>query len=247
MRGDRRGFWQHLGAIAVKSPSIAVTRRDWFGASNIPAEGGVIVAANHLSEFDPLVVAHFILDAGRWPCFLAKSSLFEVPVLGPFLHRLQQIPVQRGTSHAASALASAAQALAAGHVVVIYPEGTTPKTGDLWPREGRTGLARLFLATGAPVIPVVTWGPQRVFDPRTRHWKLRPRTAVTGIAGTGLDLSAWRGAAASAEHLDAITRHVMEALRDLLASVRDPGFTRGSVQPAGAQPWRAARYRRDQS
>ena len=59
---------------------------------------------------------------------------------------------------------------------MIYPEGTTTKEPDLWPMRGKTGAARLALATGAPVVPVAMWGPQRIFDPRTKKLRLRPRT-----------------------------------------------------------------------
>jgi 1-acyl-sn-glycerol-3-phosphate acyltransferase len=211
-------IWQGLARVLIGGSTAALTARTALGASHLPREGGVIVAANHISEFDPLVLAQFILDAGRWPRFLAKASLFEVPLLGGLLHRFDQIPVQRGSANAAAALDKAAQALEAGDVVVIYPEGTTPKTGDLWPGPGRTGLARLFLATGAPVIPVVTWGVQHVFDPRSRRWQLYPRAPVTVCAGPALDLVSWNGAAAG--QLDAITARVMSSLRDLLVELR---------------------------
>lgn len=90
----------------------------------------------------------------------------------------------------------------------------------MWPRTGKTGVARLFLTTEAPVIPVVTWGSQQVFDPRTRKWRLRPGTPVTVVAGPPLDLSAWTGARPTAANLRAITDDIMAALTDLMAEVR---------------------------
>jgi len=95
-----------------------------------------------MSEFDPLVVAHFVLR--RWPRFLTKSSLFDTPLQGPFLGELRQIPVYRGTAAAAAALQAAAEAVRAGHGVIAYPEATTPKEGDFRTRTGKTGVARLF-------------------------------------------------------------------------------------------------------
>lgn len=199
---------------------FVLTRRTWIGAGNIPPAGGVILAVNHASEFDPFVIAHFVYDAGRWPQFLAKSTLFELPAIGPFLGWVRQIPVHRGTADAAKALDAAKAAIKAGHGVIIYPEGTTPKKGDLWPERGKTGVARLFLATGAPVVPIVAWGPQRLFDPRTRKMRLVPHTPITVLAGAPVDLSGWVGAEPTAANLHAITEEIMDALRQLLSQVR---------------------------
>lgn len=223
MARGRRGFWQRLTAVVVKPPLLLLTRRTWRGAAHLPADGGLIVVANHLSHADPLVIAHFIYDSGRWPQFLGKHSVFEVPVLGWLLRRLRQIPVRRGTVDAARALDAAVDAIRAGGAVVIYPEGTTTKDPDLWPMRGRTGVARLWLATGAPVVPVVSWGPQRISDPRTGRLRPRPRTPVTVVAGPPVDLSGFsghRGAGAPGAAMHEITETVMRRLRDLLAEVR---------------------------
>jgi 1-acyl-sn-glycerol-3-phosphate acyltransferase len=224
----RLGFVRRL-AVVLLIPMLRVwTKRDWSGTAHIPAEGPVIVAANHLSDFDPLVIAHFVYGAARWPQFLAKSSLFKIFVVGPLLRSAWQIPVYRGTTDAVKSLEAAVTAVNAGGCLLIYPEGTTPKSGDLWPQRGKTGVARLFLQTGAPVVPVVSWGPQRIFDPRTRKLSFRPRTLVTVVAGPPLDLSKWAGAAQTPATLYAITDEIMLALRDLLAKVRG--------EPAPEQP-----------
>ncbi|WP_217546773.1 1-acyl-sn-glycerol-3-phosphate acyltransferase [Streptomyces sp. GbtcB6] len=214
-------FRRRCGSGLLRIFTLSLTKRNWSSLSHIPREGGCIIAVNHVSEFDPLVVWQCLRDAGRWPRFLTKSSLLEAPILGAFLHLLGCIPVYRGTDDAASVLAAAADAVQAGECLVIYPEGTTPKDGDLWPRQGKTGVARLFLATAAPVVPLVTWGPQKVFDPRTRKWHLRSRTPVTAVAGPPIDLSSWAGTEPTATSLDAITEQIMAALHDLLAELRD--------------------------
>jgi 1-acyl-sn-glycerol-3-phosphate acyltransferase len=192
-----------------------LTRRTWRGAEHFPAQGGVIVAATHISHADPLVLAHFVYDAGRWPQFLAKQGVFDVPVLRWLLRRWRQIPVRRGTVDAAKALDAAVAAVKAGDAVIIYPEGTITREPDLWPMKGRTGVARLWLETGAPVVPVVNWGSQAIFDRRTGKLRLRPRRPVTVAAGEPIDLSAYREAS-----LNKITEVVMLRLRDLLAEVR---------------------------
>ncbi|MBX6750107.1 MAG: 1-acyl-sn-glycerol-3-phosphate acyltransferase [Micromonosporaceae bacterium] len=209
-----------------------MTRRDWRGMENIPATGPVIIVANHMSHADPLVLAHFVYDAGRWPNFLAKSGLFRVPVLGWLLRAVDQTPVERGTVDAVKALDAAIAALRDGKCVLIYPEGTTTKEPDLWPMRGKTGVARLWLATGAPVVPVAMWGPQRIFDPRTRTLRLKPRTPVSVVAGPPLDLSAWQDAPVNTRTLAEITDHIMTTVRDMVAQLR------GGTPPPLWQPGR---------
>jgi 1-acyl-sn-glycerol-3-phosphate acyltransferase len=226
--GARLGFWQWFAVGTVKPLLYVWTKRDWSGMEHVNPEGGLILAANHHSEFDPLVVAHYVYDAGRWPQFLAKSSLFTIPVLGRLLRSVKQIPVYRGTTDAVKSLEEAVTAVKAGQAVIVYPEGTTPKSGDLWPQRGKTGIARLYLHTGAPVVPIVAWGGQRVFDPRKRKLRIRPRTPVTVVAGPPVDLSKWDGAQPTAANLYAITDEIMTVLRDMLAQLRG--------EPAPAQP-----------
>lgn len=199
---------------------LLLTRRDWRGAEHLAGEGGMILVANHLSYADPLVAAHFVYDAGRWPQFLAKAELFRVPVLGRLLRLVRQIPVDRGTADAARALDAAVAAIKAGDAIIIYPEGTITNQPDLWPMRGKTGVARLWLATGVPVVPVVMWGPQRLIDPRTRRIRPRPRTPVTVVAGPPIDLSAYEGATADSATLIAITEVVMRRVADLLGEIR---------------------------
>jgi 1-acyl-sn-glycerol-3-phosphate acyltransferase len=226
------GFWQRGAAVVVKPVMTVMTRRDWRGMANIPPSGPVIIIANHISHADPLVLAHYVYDSGRWPVFLAKASVFKIPVLGRWLRAVDQTPVERGTVDAVKALDAAQAALVAGKCVLIYPEGTTTREPDLWPMRGKTGAARLWLATGAPVVPVVMWGPERLFDPRTRKLRPVPRTPVTVVAGPPLDLSKWAGAPATVATLAEITEHMMLALRNMVAPLR------GGTPPPLWQPGR---------
>jgi 1-acyl-sn-glycerol-3-phosphate acyltransferase len=216
-RSDR--LWGHLGMAIAKSATRGLTVRAWSGTENIPGSGGFIIVANHVSDFDPLVLAHFVLDAGRWPRFLAKSSLFAAPGLGLLLGRLRQIPLARGGSGAREGLDAAVAAVRAGHGVVVYPEGTTPKNGDFALRRGKPGAARMFLATGAPVIPVAVWGPQKVFDPGTRAWTVSRRSPVVVQAGPALELTG-AGLPPTAERLRTLTDQIMGGLDAQLAVVR---------------------------
>jgi 1-acyl-sn-glycerol-3-phosphate acyltransferase len=235
----RLGFWRRFAVSVVKPPLIGLTRRDWRGMANIPATGPVIIVANHMSHADPFVLAHYIYDAGRWPGFLAKASIFEVPVIGRLLRAVGQTPVSRGTVDAGKALDAAIAAVRAGGAVVVYPEGTTTKEPDLWPMRGKTGAARLWLATGAPVVPVVMWGPEQIFDPRTKKLNLKPRIPVTVVTGPPIDLSKWAGAAPTTATLQEITEHIMLTLRDMLAEIRGgrpPELWPGPAHRPGAAP-----------
>ncbi|WP_127497377.1 lysophospholipid acyltransferase family protein [Actinoplanes solisilvae] len=219
MAQRRLGFWRRFAAVLVIPVLKVWTRRTWLSTENIPASGGVIIVANHVSHFDPLVVAHYIYGLGRWPRFLGKASLWKVPVLGGFLRKVQQIPVERGSVEAVKSLDVLIEALQQGGVVVIYPEGTTTKQPDLWPMRGKTGAARLALVTGAPVIPVANWGAERIFDPRTGKLSLR-RTPVTVTSGKPVDLSRWAGAAPSRAILDQMTEAIMRDISGLVGELR---------------------------
>ncbi|MDP9239726.1 MAG: 1-acyl-sn-glycerol-3-phosphate acyltransferase, partial [Actinomycetota bacterium] len=131
-----------------------------------------------------------------------------------------QIPVWRNSKNASDSLHAANQALQRGEAVIIYPEGTVTKDPDLWPMTGKTGAARLALETGAPVIPVAMWGPQRLYDGRTKKVRLRPRTPVELVAGPPIDLSAWEGQPLTAPVLRSATEAIMRRLRDMLGEIR---------------------------
>ncbi len=220
MTQQRLGFWQRFAVMLVLPVMTVWTRRNWRGMEKIPPAGGVILVPNHVSHFDPLVVAHYIYKAGRWPRFLGKASLWRVPIIGPLLVRTKQVPVERGSVEAVKSLESLVQALDDGGAVVIYPEGTTTRHPDLWPMRGKTGAARLALLTGAPVVPIANWGAQAVFDPRTNKLKAR-RASVTVTTGEPIDLSRWAGVEPTREVLEEMTDKIMVGIRDLLGTIRD--------------------------
>jgi 1-acyl-sn-glycerol-3-phosphate acyltransferase len=230
----RLGFWRRFVVCLVMPVMTVWTRHTWSGQENLPSSGGIILVPNHVSHFDPLVVAHYVYAAGRWPRFLGKASLWRVPVMGSLLRKVQQIPVERGSVEAVKSLDVLIEALDQGGAVIIYPEGTTTLEPDLWPMRGKTGAARLALATGAPVVPVVMWGAEKIFDPRTSKVSLRPRIPVTVAAGPPIDLNRWAGAAPTRAVLDEMTEAIMLRLRDMLAEIRG-----GTPPPL----WSAARQR----
>ncbi|WJK40046.1 lysophospholipid acyltransferase family protein [Solwaraspora sp. WMMA2056] len=220
MARRKLGFWRRFVVMVIKPTLTIWTRRDWSGMEHIPRTGGVIIVANHMSHADPMAIAHFVYDAGRWPRFLGKSSLFAIPVVGPWLLKVRQIPVHRGSVDAIKSLEAAIDGVNEGGAVVIYPEGTTSREPDLWPMRGKTGAARLALTTGAPVVPVAMWGPQNMYDPRTRKLNLLPRRPVTLRAAKPIDLSRWMGAEPTRAVLEEMTETIMLRLRDMVAELR---------------------------
>ena len=221
MARRRLGFWRRFAVMLVVPVMHTWTKRNWTGQENMPAGGGVIIVANHLSHFDPLVVAHYVYRAGRWPRFLGKASIWKVPVVGFLLRKTLQIPVERGSVEAVKSLDALIDALHADGAVIIYPEGTTTREPDLWPMRGKTGAARLALVTGAPVIPMAHDGAQQVFDPRSKKFSLRPRIPVRVTTGKPVDLSRWQGAVPSRAVLEQMTEAIMLDIRGLVGELRE--------------------------
>lgn len=220
MRHGRIGFWYRFTVSIVRPASALLTKRDWRGAENIPATGGVIIAANHLSYIDPMTFGHFVYDTGRTPRFLAKSTLFEVPVLKHVFLGAKQIPVYRGTSDAAQALSAGFDALRRGECLLIYPEGSATRDPQGWPMRARTGVARLALQSGAPVIPCAQWGPQELWPYPTKRPHPFPRKRIQVRAGPPVDLSAYAGRPQDAQLLHEVTEVIMARITELLVELR---------------------------
>ena len=242
------GFWYALGALILKPFTLLFTRRHWSGTEHVPQRGGVIVAANHISHADPPVLADFVVfGAGRPGRFLAKSSLFKGKGLVAHVMRgAGQIPVYRQTADAAVALRDAVAALEAGECVVIYPEGTVSRDPGKWPMLAKTGVARLALLSGAPVVPVAQWGAQAILDSyRTPGLHLLPPHPVRVVAGPPVDLSAFLGKPLTGEVLRGATDAVMADITALVAGLRGETpptevFDPRQVLSATDQGWRNA-------
>lgn len=213
--------WAYMLVVILLRPLIMIfTRRDWRNGENLDVDGGIIVVSNHLSNFDPLVLAHFLHDNGRPARFLGKRAIFDVPVVGWLIRSAGQIPVDRGTSKAAHALRDAEAAIAAGEAAVIYPEGTLTYDPGLWPMTGATGAARLALATGAPVIPIAQWGAQNVIPRWSKGLKLIPPQTMHVIAGKPVDLSSFQGREIDNTLLNEVTNHIIDDITKLLEELR---------------------------
>ncbi|MGD0198126.1 MAG: lysophospholipid acyltransferase family protein [Solirubrobacteraceae bacterium] len=135
-----------------------------YGTEHVPKEGPVILASNHRSFLDPLVIG----TLSRRPVYyVAKKEHFLHPVRGWVMSRLGAFPVDRGSGDA-QAMETARQILERGDCVVIFPEGTRTRPGPLG--QPHRGVGRLALQTGAPVVPIAVFGTEAV----RRGWRVRP-------------------------------------------------------------------------
>jgi len=120
--------------------------------------GPLILAANHISPFDPIVMTAACHKTGLAPRFLATGGIFDAPIVGAAMRAAGHIRVDRNTARVADALPAAAAALKDGDMILVYPEGRIGLDPWMWPERGKTGAARLALASGVPVIPISQWG-----------------------------------------------------------------------------------------
>jgi len=214
-----------------------------------PVRGPLILAANHISPFDPIALAAACRTRRIAPRFLAMGELFSVAVIGPVMRRWGHIPVHRRTAQVTEALAEAASALAAGSVLVLYPEGRIGLDPGLWPERGQTGVARLALATGATVIPVALWGAHEVVPYAAPRGLLRAlpraiwrRPVVRVRFGDPVDLSGLRAGVprdarrATDRIIAAITRELAPLRADQpdLPRHRDPTRPVPATRPGAA-------------
>lgn len=237
-RAIRLGASYRTAEALLWPPMMALTRRDWQGQEHLGAHGqGLVVSPNHISWFDPLVIAHFLHDNGRPPRFMGKQSVFDVPVVGPLITGAGQIPVTRDRDPA-KALAAAEAAVRAGECVIMYPEGTITRDPDLWPMSGRTGALRLALRTGSPLVPIAQWGAQEVMAPYARHFRILPPKLMQVRAGPPVDIEDLRGRPITKDLLGEGTERLMAAITGLLEQIR------GQRAPAHRLDWAAERARR---
>ena len=201
---------------------LLVGRYRIVGSSRVPATGAFILAPNHMTNLDPLVSAYALWTAGRVPRFLAKASLFRVPVFGAILRGTGQIPVNRaGREREQDPLGAASRLVDDGLAVIVYPEGTLTRDPDLWPMRGKTGAVRLALEHDIPIIPMAHWGVQRILPRYSKRLSLFPRKDVDVRFGEPVDLGPWRDVPLTPASYAAATNAVMQSITALLSELRD--------------------------
>jgi 1-acyl-sn-glycerol-3-phosphate acyltransferase len=202
-------FWLFLKWVALGPLLRLMFRPKVSGLEHIPPEGGAIIASNHVSFLDGLLVS--LVVPHRRVMYLTKVKYIDRPMLRWFLTGAGVIPVATDDLGAAGgAVTAGVQAVRSGRLVGIFPEGTRSPDGRL--HRGKTGAARIALASGAPVIPAGIIGTDRAF-PRGARLP-RPR-AVRIVFGPAVSLAADGGEAKDAAQTRALTDQVMAAIREL--------------------------------
>jgi 1-acyl-sn-glycerol-3-phosphate acyltransferase len=217
----KAGFWIRTWVSILYPIDGLLFRIRWRHLDRVPApdQGGVLIAINHVSQIDTILMARFVWQSGRVPRFMIKAGVFDWPIVGRMMKGSGQIAVYRGTTDAAQSLRDAVTALERGEAVVIYPEGTTTKDPDNWPMQAKTGIARLvLLSPDTPVVPIGQWGPHKMGGFSLKRLGRR-RTSWASV-GEPLDLSRFRGKEPTSETLRAITDEIMSAVRDEVAELR---------------------------
>lgn len=153
----------------VVYPPVILTARTLFfglrldfvtkGTQNIPTSGAAVLASNHVSYLDFTFCGYAAYPQHRLVRFMAKDSIFKNPVAGPLMRGMHHIPVDR--SAGAASFRQAMSALQGGEIVGIFPEATISRTYR--PKDFKTGAARLAIEAGVPLIPMATWGGQRLY------------------------------------------------------------------------------------
>ncbi len=183
------------------------------GAENVPASGGALLVSNHIATMDPVIIPAML---PRKVTFPAKKELFEggkslgSKIVAWFLKAIGMVPMDRGGGRAsASSLQAIYDVLDSGQVVGIFPEGTRSPDGRLY--KGKTGMARMVLASGAPVLPVGLVGTETVKGFLGIPWVRRPLVVV----GKPLDFSDLQGRESDSAVVRWVTAEVLDAIQRL--------------------------------
>ena len=206
-------------AVVVRSTMNILINKEWEGLQNLP-DGGFIACPNHLTEIDPFLIGHMLYSNGIIPHFMAKESLFRIPVFGPWLRWAGQIPVDRRGTAAMGSLDVARRVLERGGAIIVYPEGTLTRDPNLWPMQGRTGAARLAFETHVPVIPMAHWGAHGLMPQYSRRLHIFPRKSARVAIGAPVELSDLAAQGMTRSALEGATVRIQDATTLLLASLR---------------------------
>jgi 1-acyl-sn-glycerol-3-phosphate acyltransferase len=190
-----------LAKVVVTAFARVAFRYRVVGAENVPLSGGLVIAANHISNLDPPLLG---IAVPRPVSYMAKKELFAIPVLGTAITHLNAFKVDRDAGGTA-ALRASLRMLKEGRCVGIFPEGGRNLTGT---NEEKAGAAFLAAASGAPVVPAAIVGTR----------KLKPFSRVTVVFGEPLRIV--RNRKSDDDDLEKGAAQIMQRIRALEESIR---------------------------
>lgn len=207
-RGDLNGWWR-FGVAVIGVVSRAMFRIRVTGIERIPQSGPAIVAGNHLSALDGIVLALVVgRDRRRMTRFLTAAEFFRKRAFGWALRRYRQIPLHRGRSDA-DALDEAVRTVSSGALAGIFPEGLVNPAPERGLQRGRRGVARIALESGAVVVPVGIWGTHLRYPKSGFHLRRPWRPTLALAFGEPIEAE---GDAASSSDTQRLTDLVMEGI-----------------------------------
>lgn len=167
--GAIKGLWKYLGLQFTFS-----------GHENIPAQGGAVLAINHIGYLDFALTGTAALPVKRYVRFMAKKEIFDNKFAGPLMRGMHHICVDR--SNGTGSFVTALRALRSGEVIGIFPEGTISTSFEI--KELKSGAVRLAMGAGVPVIPTIVWGSQRIWTKGVKRNLRRQNIPITVAFGT---------------------------------------------------------------
>lgn len=218
-------LWRALQVVARGLVGLVARLRVTGDVPDALRRGPLILAANHLTPFDPIVLTAACRVRRVAPRFMATGGLFRAPVVGAVMRACGHIRVERGSAAVTHALADAGRAVASGSIVLVYPEGRMGLDPGMWPERGKTGTARLALSSGATVVPVAQWGTHQVVPYAAPRGLLRAiprallrRPVIRVHFGAPVDLAGLRADAPG--HAQRATDRIIDGITDALAPLR---------------------------
>jgi len=169
--GIFKGLWKSLGL-----------RFSFQGQSHVPRKGPALLAMNHVSYLDFAIAGTALLSSKRLARFMAKREIFDHPIAGPLMRGMKHISVDR--KNGGPSLVAALKALEKGEIVGVFPEATISQSFEL--KEMKTGVVRLAIESGAPVLPTIIWGSQRIWTKRQPRNFTRSNIPITVAIGEPL-------------------------------------------------------------
>jgi 1-acyl-sn-glycerol-3-phosphate acyltransferase len=233
-RSEKTAIFRALSVVVLPFMN-SLARYILHGTKNVPRRGAFVLSPNHYSNIDPVVIGVAMWKLGRMPRYLAKASLFKIPVVGWLLVKTGQIPVERsGVARKADPLAAAQRVVDQDSAIIIYPEGSLTRDPNFWPMRGKAGAVRMALEADIPLIPVASWGVQQILPRYSKRISFFPRKTVHIRFGAPVDLSEFAGKPMDSTLLAKATEKLMAAITALLEDLRG--------EKAPAERWDPAKH-----